>query len=561
MKSRPVWTPIIGLADWEMYFGRHENIDCSSGERLAMDRNTFLGQSDVRGFIDWLCIALPNLDVHLRFRPSQFVKGGLNKKVVGIHNVHALYCWGSGWKDYQTGKWMASADWPSTKASLDLLRHRLATALASQCDATTYDACRAVLQWGGVRGAVPFLGQLRQQGKLVHYLESCRPLFSLTTGQKLSQLNSSSILRFDAGLTKIHSLIDTTGSPIYDSRVGAAIAMLYALYRARAKVPAQLSFPTGAARGAQIRDPGGLGYSRAPQFFSSSVSAHGWARSQLELGWIIQETLIQAPTLFSGGLPERCHAFEAALFMIGYDLRCLMVAPVLPSIATSVPSADLPHAKHAGGGLRTSWVPTSVPFPQILLDYYECSKSLGHAAEMTEFIQWQIQVKSRKPSTARAYCAPLRSNEFDLASFSLADLDLIACGGAKGLKVLSAGATEFVSGDEWEQVYLASIYLCGRASETASKHSVSPADLLMRAGFAGKASTAKLIMRIGEALGQHFDLLVDARPTAQFEAFFGKTLSDLDDDLYGALSVWKTVLSVVDEVDDLEPSAEIVGML
>lgn len=502
-----------------------------------MDRNIFLGQADVRGFIDWLCMTLPNLDVHLRFRSSKFVKGGLSKDVVGIESVHALYCWGSGWKDYQTGQWVASTDWPSTKISLQLLRDRLATALASKCEDTTYEACRAVLQWGGVRGAVPFLGQLRQQGRLVQYLESCRPLFSLTTGQKLSQLNSSSILRFDAGLTKIHSLIDTTGSPIYDSRVGAAIAMLYALYRVSAKVPPELRFPTGAARGAQIRDPGMLGYAKAPQFFSSSVPAHRWAQSQLELGWIIQETLVQAPTLFSGGLSERCHAFEAALFMIGYDLRCLVVTPVSPTIMASEPSAERTHAKRVAGSPRTSWVPTSVPFPQTLRDYLECSKSFGHAVEMTDFAQWQAQVKSRKPSTARAYCAPLRSSEFDLASFTLEDLDLIACGGAKGLKALSAGASTFVSGDEWEQVYLVSVYLCGRATQLASKHSVSPADLLVRAGFAGKTSTAKLILRTGGALGEHFDLLVDARPTVHFEDFFDKALSDLDDDLCGALSV------------------------
>lgn len=526
-----------------------------------MDRNTFLGQPDVRGFIDWLCMTLPKLDVHLRFRSSQFVKGGLNKKVVGIESVHALYCWGSGWKDYQTGQWVASTDWPSTKISLQLLRDRLATALASKCEDTTYKACRAVLQWGGVRGAVPFLGQLRQQGKLVHYLESCRPLFSLTTGQKLSQLNSSSILRFDAGLTKIHSLIDTTGSPIYDSRVGAAIAMLYALYRAGATVPPLLSFPSGAARGAQIRDPGALGYAKAPQFFSSSVSAHRWAQSQLELGWIIQETLVQAPTLFSGGLSERCHAFEAALFMIGYDIRCLVGTPISLSTTTSVSSADLPHAKRGAASSRISWVPTSVPFPQTLLDYLECSKSFGRAVEMADFAQWQIQVKSRKPSTARAYCAPLRPSEFDLASFDLTDLDLIACGGAKGLKALSAGSNEFVAGDEWEQVYLANVYLCGRATELASKHSVSPADLLVRAGFAGKASTAKLILRTGDALGQHFNLLVDARPAALFEVFFGKALNDLDDDLLGALSARKTVLPVAGEVDDLERSTEMAEML
>ena len=105
------------------------------------------------------------------------------------------------------------------------------------------------------------------------------------------------------------------------------------------------------------------------------------------------------------------------------------------------------------------------------------------------------------------------------------------------MKTLSAGASKFVSGYEWEQVYRVNFYLCGRATQLAIKHSVPPAELLVRAGFAGKSSTAKLILRTGGALGQHFDLLLDARPTVHFEDFFDKALSCLDDDLRGALSV------------------------
>jgi hypothetical protein len=517
-----------------------------------MDQNTFLVQPDVRDFIAWLQITLPQLNVHLRFASSKFVKGGMNLQVIGIEQVHAQYRWGSGWRDYQDGQWVASSDWCSTNVSLQLLRSRLTSALAAGCQTSTYNACRAVLQWGGVRGAVPFLGWLRDQGKLVSYLEGCRPLFDLNGQQTLSQLDEHSILRFDAGLTKIHALIDTSGSPIYDSRVGAAIAMLYALYRQGAQSAAVLSFPTGPARGVQLRDPGALGYQKAPQFFSKPVPGYIWARSQLELGWIIQATLERTPGLFSGSLPQRCHQFEAALFMIGYDLRCL-VPSALPATVSAKPS---------GKRVRTTWVPSGVTFPKVLQDYLARSQSVGHAVALSDFKQWQIQVNGRKANTASSYCAPFRPREFDLVSFSLEALKQIAKGGEKGLQVLSGGATTFVAGDEYEQVYLTNVYLYGRATKLADKYAVSPVELLLRAGFAGTASTAKLILRIGKALGEHFDLIHDGQPNALFAVFFAQALTDLDDQLMEALQAIKGgTVALVDEEEGTDCSPEFAEMI
>ena len=523
-----------------------------------MDRNTFLAQADVRGFIDWLQVSLPQLEVHLHFLPSKFVKGGLNQRVVGIEQVHALYRWGSAWQDYQTGQWVTSSDWASTKGSLGLLRSRLSAALASGCDDTAYQACCAVLQWGGVRGALAFLGLLRQQRKLVHYLNACRPLFELDAGQQLADLDARSILRFDAGLTKIHSLIDTTGSPIYDSRVGAAIAMLYALYRQGRQTPAKLRFPRGGARGNQVRDPGALGLQKAPQFFTKAVPGYAWARSQVELGWIIQATLAGAPTLFSGSLQERCHSFEAALFMIGYDLRCLL--PGAPQVASASAEAPVLTEQAAAGKARSTWVPTSVNFPQVLIDYLHCSQSAGQSVSLADFRQWQVAVKGRTANTAQAYCAPLRPRELDLVSFSIEALECIAEGGAKGLEVLSGGVAQFVAGDEYEQVYLTNVYLSGRVAEMARMHAVSATELLTRAGFAGNANTAGLILRTGRALGRHFGLFNDDQPSPLFTAFFGEALMDLDAQLTQALKHLEA--GAVDaEGDDLEYSPEFAAMI
>lgn len=490
-----------------------------------MNRTTFLAQPDVQGFIEWLQLELPRLAVHLRFKQSRFVSDGLDQEVTGIESVHALYRWETAWYDYQTKKSVNSACWASTKVSLDLLRLRLTTALASKCENAAHRACLAVLQWGGVRGATPFLHKLCSKGILVDYLESRIALFDLNANQHLAQLDEKSIPRFDAGMTKIHSLLDKSGSPIYDSRVGAAIAMLYALYRQGKSTPASLSFPSGAARGSQIRDPGAFGFAKSPKFFSKTVPSYSWARSQLELGWIIQKTLAGAPTMFAGLLPERIHSFEAALFMIGYDLRCLVSAPMV-----SRPGHSLSDGRRRGR-LRSTWVPTSVSFAQVFNDYLQCSLQSGHAVDLTQFRQWQVKVKKYASSTARSNCMPLRPSEFDLASFSLAELQRIADGRAEGLRTLNAGSEAFIAGDEYEQVYLTCVYLCVKVTEIAQKYSVMPEHVLVRAGFAGKKKTANLIIRTGRRLGQHFELLEGTQPTVLFKVFFGQTLAELDQQL------------------------------
>lgn len=498
----------------------------------ALDRTAFLAQADVCDFIDWLVANLPRLDVHLRFAPSRFVPGGLDQRVRGIQDVLHHYHWANSWFDYQNSVVIQSDDWASTTTSLLLLRDRLQTALnVQQSSATVLKACEAVLTWGGVRGALPFLRRMDHLGQLVNYLQACQPLFSLTGGQNLAHLNASTILRFDAGLTKIHALADSSGSPIYDSRVGAAIAMLYALYQRTASAVPALHFASGSARGQQVRNPGDLGFARAPQFFTAAVPAARWAQCQVELGWILRETLKRSPRLVEGSSVEgQCHALEAALFMIGYDLNCLAL-PAQPTAAAG-PSSPVQHASQAQRKTQaaqdkdSTWVPTSVPFVQLLQEYLACSEAAGRTIELAEFHRYQLEVKHHTQGTARAYCSPFKETELDLPNCSLQDLKLIAQGGERGLQAL--GGYPYISGDEREQIYLVNAFLAGRCPQIATSHGMQTKDLLVQAGFAGKHSSAGLILRVGNAVGQHFGLLSGGQPTPAFEAFFGNALQDLE---------------------------------
>lgn len=483
---------------------------------VSMLRSRFLAQPDVKAFIDWLCLELPRLTVQLNFSRSRYVPMGLKEHVVGIESLLPHYCWKTRWQDPVTGHWVTSQNWSQTQASLALLHRRLQAGLLAGNDLQVFKACVAILQWGGVRGALVFLRQLMLKHDLVAYLTACQPLFDLAGSQRLSALDSRTIRRFDAGLTKIHALVDVSGSPIYDSRVGAAIAMLYALYRQTATCPAVLDFPSGAARGKQIRNPGELGYANAPQFFSPQVPREKWARAQVQLGWIIREVLTRT-SLFQATPPqpqlsirERCHAFEASLFMLGYDLRCFLRSTCAPSPAPTLPK-------------KRGWVPTGHPFAAVLKAYL----AFRQQNPGITFLDWLIS-QGRPASTARAYGFPLRAEEFDLPACSLDSLKTIVDGGEAGLLEANGGVATYFHGEEREQVCLVNAWLAGRAPALARAQGLSTQQWLIGHGYAGTPASANTLLSVGRGVGRHFDLLTeDNQPTEFFERFFGPAPLDI----------------------------------
>lgn len=289
----------------------------------GLDREAFMGLADVDAFVTWLIANLPTLQVDLRIRSSPFVPGGIVAQVSGIEAVQARYWW--------------NGDWITISQLLTTFRQDLRSAVHAADQDACYSACLAILDWGNVPSSADYLDELRKQGLLVQYLQDIAPLLSPAGNQRLSDLTRASIPRFNSGLTKVHALFDDAGSPIYDGRVGAAIAMLYHLYRGS---PAAVGEPDhrmfgwapgyetpGADRHRSIRNPRLLaqGFNGTPQLLSHA-SPHIWARRQVILGWIMRAVLGSTGLFSADGvdLAGRCHMFESALFMLGYDLRCLV---------------------------------------------------------------------------------------------------------------------------------------------------------------------------------------------------------------------------------------------
>lgn len=294
-----------------------------------MNRTEFLQGCAVGGFTDWLAGKADTLMVDLDIKRSRFVPGGIRQRLLGMNAVLPHYVW----RSEGTGE----GRWPETQQHLGQLGGALKRALeAGGDDDVVMDVCRQILLWGGDRnpkvGASTFLEQLHAGRGLAVYLNKASNAFKLD--EAVLDAADAPAARMNSMLTKVHALASGDGLPIYDSRVAAAIATLVELWRRdqgrqHTALPASLLFPaTLASRTVrhQFNDamsPGVMSYLEA----KTEQTAHRWSGAKIRLAWLMADVLKKSGTLFATeASPDgagRMHAFEATLFLIGYDVKCL----------------------------------------------------------------------------------------------------------------------------------------------------------------------------------------------------------------------------------------------
>ncbi len=296
-----------------------------------MKRTDFLGDQVVTEFLNWLEQSIDALNVNLQIKSSRFCPGGIKESFVGIPKALEIYRWKSQFK--LNGKNYESINWTETKSNLERLGDELQTSVLLENDDRAFDVCGAILSWGGERnprkGARIDINQLHASGTLSHYLKVSKDSFHLIE----ADLNALSPIKFAGSMwTKVYSLHASDGLPIYDSRVAAAIAGMVEIYRVRSsgnwkQVPRLLEF--GFERGTKKRDLRRLNLEAIrPRAFNRGMPdtfARRWSSCKVRLGWLTEALLVRKPELFShyDSVSQRAHAFEAALFMIGSDLRSL----------------------------------------------------------------------------------------------------------------------------------------------------------------------------------------------------------------------------------------------
>lgn len=293
-----------------------------------VNRTNFLQKKEVAEFTTWLANLGDTLIIDLDIKNSRFVPGGKKIELRGMNAVLQEYVWCS--------EATPSGDWRETKEHLGKLSTALKLALSTKNEDAVMDTCRQILLWGGDRnpkiGASPFLEALHTDKKLSAYLNEAKRGFALDEAD--TKPAHPPATRMNSMLTKVHALASDDGLPIYDSRVAAAVAALVELWRRANKLqdealPDELVFPaTLTSRTVQhlfgdATAPGVMSY--APT--KTDRTARQWSGAKIRLAWVMAEVLRKAGTLFategSAKASDRMHAFEATLFIIGYDVWCL----------------------------------------------------------------------------------------------------------------------------------------------------------------------------------------------------------------------------------------------
>lgn len=289
-------------------------------------------------FASWLSKAAPSIHVRLRVKKSSRCHQ-LSENLRGLAEVTTRYQWNASWTG-RNGNVTESSNWQSSRDSLRALSQYLRQELADGTEQDFEAAANAVLEWGGGarsvgKGADAFLKALKQRGCLKSYFRTMLVHLDLETATVTEILRGPQVEKMNSMLTKVHSLLATDGLPIYDSRVALGIAALVELFRQKTgtRITEELKFPAvereidPVPRVVEYQIPG------APSQGSIGVrdgeASRQWAAAKVRLGWLISDVLTLNPALFGdvnafgASLAERARAFEAALFMIGYNAGCL----------------------------------------------------------------------------------------------------------------------------------------------------------------------------------------------------------------------------------------------
>lgn len=294
-------------------------------QESCMQKIKYLNDRDVREFVLWASQHLCD---------DKFSHNYINRRTGQIWSCSSLfdafknYAWPIRLTPFVKSKTTAKngSSFLTNASVLDALSNELKIGIDRSILDQVLIGSIEVMTWGGVRaGNVSWLNNSGNHGDLIDTLKHTRD--ALNSGDSQNPVLIVNDLRFNAGMTKIYSLI-CDDFIIYDSRVGAALGWMVTKFcdeTGLSNVPPELRFPWAPAKESQDninpkrRNPGlnGLTF---PRLRSGTMHAQ-W---NMKASWLLKDILNQKNASTCGCFSEVGHlklrAFEAALFMIGYDL-------------------------------------------------------------------------------------------------------------------------------------------------------------------------------------------------------------------------------------------------
>jgi hypothetical protein len=280
-----------------------------------MTKQDFLNNKEVIAFIDYVA---QHWHYGFDFRLSIFQKGRKSlifHDIQSISDAYDLYFWGYSFSTkLRLPHYLGTKghSFQESKAMLDYCTQLILNGFYHNSDASIREGAELVLKWGGVfkKGNKAFVEN--KNNNLKAYFENVRSVWEkLSNDGTLNEINQydKSGLISNAGFTKIYSLF-LPGFIIYDNRVSVALAYLLEQYF-EDHIPEVLKLyipPSQVVNNSKRR---------VHHFFDQSTYK---ANDKHFLSNVKASWLLSAISEKLGGT-VKIREIEAALFMIGYDVR------------------------------------------------------------------------------------------------------------------------------------------------------------------------------------------------------------------------------------------------
>jgi hypothetical protein len=282
-----------------------------------MTKNEFLIKKEVLNFINFIVLRINNNDL---FNHSYLLKRPTisNWNINSIYNAYERYNWPFQCTIPTSRELTIGNTYNESEKVLLKLQKGLKNSLKSSNDEEFKNNCLAVLQWGGV------LPKNKQRIlSTPKILDSFNTNIQILQNPILDTTDDLSSIHMNSGYTKIYSLL-IDNFIIYDGRVGAAIGLLVREYLEQEKldiIPKTLDFAFGNPKLSNSnkkdiskRNPSNSRFT----FKALSNNSKRHLENNIRANWLLEKVAKESKF---NELNNPLRSLEAALFMIGYDIR------------------------------------------------------------------------------------------------------------------------------------------------------------------------------------------------------------------------------------------------
>ncbi|MBZ5568298.1 MAG: hypothetical protein LAN64_10675 [Acidobacteriia bacterium] len=282
-----------------------------------MQRQAYLGQSDVLDFVSWLSNLLTKSTPKHQYSEPRKASVTFD----GLWGARDKYKWKFSFKAPGGNGDIQGSSYMDNDKALTVLKNGLTSALSvvppGKADVAARDWAKAIMKWGGVTSGNAKWLDANSNG-LAKRLADTRSILSLDD----DEVTDDRVGRFTVGMSKAYSLL-VDKFIIYDSRVAATLAWLVALWcqeTSRACVPPLLRvgcLPAKEGENAhKLRNPSCTHFSFP--WVNNSPAQH--VRWNLRGSWILSSALASSKEAKFHADTQPLRALEAAFFMWGYDV-------------------------------------------------------------------------------------------------------------------------------------------------------------------------------------------------------------------------------------------------